>query len=979
MSADGNGGLPARFSSSNSLASSTAVQVHLPSGRTLVVQCAPNERFRELQDKIQEQHRSKPGTYYKISKDATAMNPEEFVLSHGTTFSATVMMDETLREPTQRFSALQQQLLCAAIHFFHRHIRSDPDVVQRMEGNEMFKLFYEVQYHQNKPDLNRIFPESVHDCSALHVCSFILSILHQGIFSVSAFIVSVIYLSRFKESSHITLHACTWRPLFLTSLLLADKMWEDKPVRNSSLAKLFPVLSNSELNKMESEFLVEVRFNVLVKPDLFCSFCEKLLAETVHQEITRCVNNSDYAATLQADHVEANVPMKSSKLQEVPKVQESGPGYGSAEKVSHNRPKALSADKMEVTRHTIGGPEEYAQNEARFDPVPRTSGRQGQGQVAQWLETNGPSSTGSSMGPVVPPTVTSSASGPPGDGVVPRSQSAGPTTGIGSRRGDPSRMPPQSQQLLMSLRGSNASAIASNNLNIAGGSHSQVARGGVDSSGSQAGSQSAKTMTTPHPPRSVSVHPLHRTESQKKHAMGKAEDQPPEKTVPPGRAGQTAYSGPPLRRSLPAKTSGGYAPLSRAPSGGGSTHSGIARDMANISGGGSTHGGGPGSGGSGPGSANTTASVSRQPPQNSPRSPGSVSPVVMGHDNQVGHQAFGGRPNQAQQEGSAHTPNSTHGQGQSGRSNSHPRVTSAPAGPGRYTIGHPTGSMSSASRVATPPVPLSSGHLASHSGPPGQVGSTLKAQQSSRGASPGSLAGMGNHHQNSVSGGQPTRASSAPRVSGLTGHGHHHNHATPPGSSSVRTAASQPVGQGGSSGQSRVPGHHVPGSPSLNSPMAVPPPHSFGGSSGGTGASVVVFPASPTTRGNSPPAPALNMVGSSMPMKTNRGTIGSSGGLQRNASPMGIGAPASPAGTMSPAGNLPLGSMNISGNRPDPLSTTRGRSPPPGIAGNNAAPTARAPRAVTPGQIVKSIQQGTSGNIPRSSFGGAQMVMHRGM
>ncbi|CAJ1349338.1 unnamed protein product, partial [Effrenium voratum] len=178
------------------------------------------------------------------------------------------------------------------------------DVLQRMEGNQMFRLFFEVPYH-NKPELNRIFPESVHDCSAMHVCSFILSILHQGIFSVSAFIVSVIYLSRFKESSRITLHACTWRPLFLTSLLLADKMWEDKPVRNSSLAKLFPVLSNIELNKMESEFLDEIKFNVLVKPDLFCSFCEKLLAEQVHQEISRCVIQSEYAATLQADCVDS--------------------------------------------------------------------------------------------------------------------------------------------------------------------------------------------------------------------------------------------------------------------------------------------------------------------------------------------------------------------------------------------------------------------------------------------------------------------------------------------------------------------------------------------------------------------------------------------------------------------------------------------------------------------------------------------------
>jgi len=178
----------------------------------------------------------------------------------------------------------------------------------------MFRLFFEVQYHNNKVDLNKIFPDSVHDCSALHVCSFILSILHQGIFSVSAFIVSVIYLSRFKESSHITLHACTWRPLFLTSLLLADKMWEDKPVRNSSLAKLFPVLNNRELNRMESEFLGEIRFNVLVKPDLFCSFCEKLLAEQVHAEISRCVSTSEYAATLQADDLEVGSAKPFSKL-----------------------------------------------------------------------------------------------------------------------------------------------------------------------------------------------------------------------------------------------------------------------------------------------------------------------------------------------------------------------------------------------------------------------------------------------------------------------------------------------------------------------------------------------------------------------------------------------------------------------------------------------------------------------------------------
>merc|ERR1719321_2030485 len=191
-----------------------------------------------------------------------------------------------------------------------------------MEGNVVFRLFYEVQYQQSKSLLDPVFSASVHDASALHICSFILSILHQGIFSVSAFIVSVIYLSRFKEASHITLHACTWRPLFITALLIADKMWEDKPVRNSSLAKLFPVLSNLELNRMENRFLHGIKFNVLVKPDLFCSFCEKLLAESVAPEVIQCVSQSEYAQTLNVDQPAQQKEEKSNgNHQVVPSVQ----------------------------------------------------------------------------------------------------------------------------------------------------------------------------------------------------------------------------------------------------------------------------------------------------------------------------------------------------------------------------------------------------------------------------------------------------------------------------------------------------------------------------------------------------------------------------------------------------------------------------------------------------------------------------------
>ncbi|CAD7959610.1 unnamed protein product [Amoebophrya sp. A120] len=203
---------------------------------------------------------------------------------------------------TQRYTTLQLKLLCGGINFFHRHIRTDKDVKQRMRENEAFPKFYEEQYHYNKQDtLPSVFRTSVHDTSALHVSSFILSILHQGIFSVSAFVISIIYLSRFKECSHITLHATTWRPLFLVTLLISDKMWEDKPVRNSSLAKLFPVLNNKELNLLENSMLQSLGFNVLVKPDLFCSFCEKLLMEAVSPEIVEQAIQSDFGQGLMAE------------------------------------------------------------------------------------------------------------------------------------------------------------------------------------------------------------------------------------------------------------------------------------------------------------------------------------------------------------------------------------------------------------------------------------------------------------------------------------------------------------------------------------------------------------------------------------------------------------------------------------------------------------------------------------------------------
>lgn len=787
-------------------------------------------------------------------------------------------------EPTQRFSALQQQLLCAAVHFFHRHIRSDPGVLQRMEGNHMFQLFFEVQYHNNKPDLNRIFPESVHDSSPLHVCSFILSILHQGIFSVSAFIVSVIYLSRFKESSHITLHACTWRPLFLTSLLLADKMWEDKPVRNSSLAKLFPVLSNSELNKLENRFLSEIKFNVLVKPDLFCSFCEKLLAEQVHPEISRCVSASEYAATLQADPADMVPAKPASKMP--PEIARSTDVL--LDNGAEKQGQALSRAKTHVPTSQGFDNNLHDGDQGRLDAGPgRLAARQG----AQAAQRTASAARGGNSSPTRAwdgnSAVANNSAVPPGtgtEGLAPRSQSAGPTASSASRRGDNSAPPGGGLQ---------------------GGRASDQRQAPLHALSALRGGSAART-TAPQPPRSVSVHPLHRTESTKKHPVGRAEDG----VGMGGKAGNPltathltghVNSGPPTRRSLPASTSAAAHPTS----------------------------------GTRPGPAGMALGP-RHHAQTSPRSP-------------AGHEPPGQRPQaQTQSQGQGTSAQAAAQQAQAGRSASQPRVTTG----GRHSAGtaSPSTTGQQVPRVATPPVPLGHGGQ-----PPGQVGGTVKPQQQ-RGVSPGGTVPI------AAGGAQPARASSAPRVSGMASQPGHGN----PGS---QAGAAPPMQ---ATYHSRQPGHHaqsmhvqVPGSPSLGSPMMV------GGHGHGV-PPVVMFPASPTTRGTSA-SPNTAMVGGSgmgVPMTTGRSAVGSATGLPRNASPMGI-------------GGAPCPGMQLNNT------TTRGRSPPPSAASGGAQgaacsarpQTVRAPRAGTPGALVKGIPQAAPGapGVQRHSLGSGPMVVHRGL
>lgn len=169
------------------------------------------------------------------------------------------------RPQTVSFSSQSEPILRGCIKFLADSIKDDEATVQRMSNNETFQLFREDRYRQRLmeergyPLHGGALPANVQPCgkSPGEVAIFVLDILSSGKFSVAACVHAVFYISHLKETTSVSLHILSWRLLFFTSLLLADKWMEDTPIKNSDHCKLFPVIKKQDLDQLEEHFFTK--------------------------------------------------------------------------------------------------------------------------------------------------------------------------------------------------------------------------------------------------------------------------------------------------------------------------------------------------------------------------------------------------------------------------------------------------------------------------------------------------------------------------------------------------------------------------------------------------------------------------------------------------------------------------------------------------------------------------------------------------
>lgn len=100
-----------------------------------------------------------------------------------------------------------------------------------------------------------------------------LNLIYQTAkYSPECNIIALIYINRMSSLSGILLTMVNWRALWLISVILAQKVWDDKPFKTSKFSDFITSFTKPLLRKMERSALELLNYLLGVKPSLYVQY-----------------------------------------------------------------------------------------------------------------------------------------------------------------------------------------------------------------------------------------------------------------------------------------------------------------------------------------------------------------------------------------------------------------------------------------------------------------------------------------------------------------------------------------------------------------------------------------------------------------------------------------------------------------------------------------------------------------------------------
>jgi hypothetical protein len=134
-----------------------------------------------------------------------------------------------------------------------------------------------------------------------------ISWLHQSAkYSAQCNIIAFIYIKRMMDAKCI-LTMSNWRGMWLGSVVLAQKVWDDSSLRTSSFASILPGVSKSQLKGLELKIFTLLGYCTSVKPSVYARFYFEL------REIFKSITGEFCDASLQPPQAPRRRPLTIKK------------------------------------------------------------------------------------------------------------------------------------------------------------------------------------------------------------------------------------------------------------------------------------------------------------------------------------------------------------------------------------------------------------------------------------------------------------------------------------------------------------------------------------------------------------------------------------------------------------------------------------------------------------------------------------------
>ena len=204
--------------------------------------------------------------------------------------TSNIFLDSTITSPNVK------NIIKSVSIILQSQLNEDMNLGKTISKKSDLYFFSEEKYIDEYPqyfDKQRI--ENIKKIPTLDdMINFIEALYNCVQFSSECCIISLIYINRIIALTGLSLQTTNWRPLIFVSLMISQKIWDDKYLSNGDFSYIYPFFEKAQLNILEMKFLEMIQYNVYVKLSVYMTFYLELKTLVQDEYVNKAMSNYDF-------------------------------------------------------------------------------------------------------------------------------------------------------------------------------------------------------------------------------------------------------------------------------------------------------------------------------------------------------------------------------------------------------------------------------------------------------------------------------------------------------------------------------------------------------------------------------------------------------------------------------------------------------------------------------------------------------------